>query len=125
MSKHRFEAEFPFKTSPKILFNYLNTPGGLQQWFADNVSLDSDRNFLINWDGELHKATRTSRAGKSVRYDFLEEHEGNSLEFKLITGELDGSTYLKVIDTSDNEDNEDLMDLWDGLINDLKDIVGG
>jgi uncharacterized protein YndB with AHSA1/START domain len=125
MTKHKFVTEFPFKTSPKIVFNYVNTAGGLQQWFATHVDLDSDRNFIFEWDGTKHKATKISRPGKSARYDFLDDDEGNSLEFKLILGELDGSTYLQITDISDNDDDEELQDLWDGLISDLKDIVGG
>lgn len=125
MPKHKFVTEFPFKTSPKVLFNYINTPGGLQQWFANHVSIDADHNFLFEWDGEQHKANHVSRPGKSSRFDFIGEDEGNSLEFKLILGELDGSTYLRISDTSDNEDEEELQDLWEGLISDLKDIVGG
>lgn len=125
MAKHKFVTEFPFKTSPKVLFTYINSPGGLQQWFASKVNIDADRNYLFEWDDEQHKATRATRPGKSVRFDFLGDDEGNSLEFKLILGELDGSTYLQITDVSDNTDEEELQDLWEGLISDLKDIVGG
>lgn len=125
MSKHKFVGEYPFKTSPKVLYNYISTPGGLQQWFAENVSIDSDRNFHIEWDNETHIAAVSKRLNKSAKYDFMGEDEGSSLELKLISGELDGSTYLQVIDVSDNDDEDDLSDLWLGLINDLKDIVGG
>ena len=125
MSKHKFVGEFPFKTSPKVLYNYISTPGGLQQWFAENVSIDSDRNFHIEWDNEVHIASVSKRLNKSAKYDFIGDDEGNSLELKLISGELDGSTYLQVIDISDNDNDEDLNDLWLGLVDDLKDIVGG
>lgn len=123
--KHKFVTEFPFKTSPKVLFNYINSPGGLQQWFASHVSIDSDQNYIFDWDETSHKATHVSRPGKSARFDFVGDDEGNSLEFKLVLGELDGSTYLKITDISDTDDDEELQDLWEGLIADLKDIVGG
>ncbi|UBM59554.1 ATPase [Marinilongibacter aquaticus] len=125
MSKFKFVEEYPFKTSPKVLYNYISTPGGLQQWFANNVSVDSDHNYNIEWDGGVHTASVSKRINKSAKYDFQGDDEGNSLELKLIQGELDGATYLQIIDVSDNEDEEDLRDLWDGLINELKEIVGG
>lgn len=125
MAKHKFVTEFPFKTSPKVLYTYMNSPGGLQQWFATKVNLDADSNYLFEWDEEFHKASKTSRPGKSVRFDFLDHEEGNSLEFKLVLGELDASTYLQITDISDNDDAEELQDQWEGLIGDLKDIVGG
>ncbi|MCR9064748.1 MAG: START-like domain-containing protein [Cytophagales bacterium] len=125
MSKNKFVGEYPFKTSHKVLYNYISTPGGLQQWFANNVSIDSDHNYHIEWDGGVHVATVHKKLNKSVKYDFQGKDDGNSLELKLVQGELDGSTYLEVTDVSDNDDEDDLRSLWDGLIGDLKDIVGG
>lgn len=125
MSKHKYVGEFAFKTSPKVIYNYISTPGGLQQWFADNVSIDSDHNYTIQWDGEIHKATASLRVNKSIKFDFIDEYEGDSLELKLISGELDGSTYLRITDISDNDDDDEQQEVWQGLINDLKDIVGG
>ncbi len=123
--KHKFIQEYPFKTSPKVLYNYISTPGGLQQWFANNVSVDPDHNFVIEWDGGEHVATVSRRVNKSAKFDFIGKDQGNVLELKLEQGELDGATYLKVVDISDNDDEEDLLELWDGLISELKEIVGG
>ncbi len=125
MSKYKFTEEYPFKTSPKVLFTYINSPGGLQQWFAENVSIDSNQNFTFYWDNEPHVAHHTSRLNKSSRFDFTGSDQGNSLEFKMVQGELDDSVYLKIIDVSDNDDEDELRALWDGLIIDLKEIVGG
>lgn len=125
VGKYKFVEEYPFKTSPKVLYNYISTPGGLQQWLANNVSVDSDHNYVIEWDGGEHVAAVSKRINKSAKFDFMGEDEGNVLELKLVHGELDNSTYLRVVDISDNDDEEDLRDLWDGLIHELKEIVGG
>ncbi len=126
MEKYKYTQEFPFKTSPKVIFNYISTPGGLQQWFADKVTLDGDHNFHFFWDEEEHIAELTSnRLNKSTKFDFLGNDEGNFLEFKLMISEIDNTTYLRITDCSDNEDEEDLEYLWKGLISDLKDIIGG
>ncbi len=125
MAKFKYSQEFPFKTSPKVLFNYISSAGGLQQWFADKVHMDSSHNFHFFWDDIPHIAEMSSRLNKSARFDFIGSDEGNFLEFKLITSEIDNSVYLKINDCSDNEDLEDLDSLWKGLISDLKEIVGG
>ncbi len=125
MTKFKFSEEYPFKTSHKVLFTYINTAGGLQQWFAESVNIDSEHNFNFEWDSEIHTAHHTSRLNKSSRFDFIGEDDGNVLEFKLIQGELDDSTYLKITDISDNDDEDELRALWDALIQDLKEIVGG
>lgn len=126
MEKHKYTQEFDFKTSPKVLFNYISTPGGLQQWFASKVTLDSDNKYHFFWDEDEHVAEMTSnRLNKSTKFEFVGKDEGSFLEFKLIISEIDNATYLKITDCSDNEDEEDLEYLWKGLILDLKDIVGG
>lgn len=126
MSKFKFTQEFPFKTSPKVLYNYISTAGGLQQWFADKVTMDSNHLFHFTWDKEVHIAELTSsRLNKSTRFDFTGPDEGNFLEFKLVTSEIDNSIFLKITDCSDNDDPNDLETVWKGLIAELKEIVGG
>jgi len=39
----KFELEYIIKSSPAILFNYLSTPDGLSQWFADNVNIKDNK----------------------------------------------------------------------------------
>ncbi|MGL4631125.1 MAG: START-like domain-containing protein [Leadbetterella sp.] len=125
MSKFKFQQEYAFKTSPKVLFNYISTPGGMQQWFADKVTLDSKHNFHFHWDSEVHVAELSMRLNKSARFDFIGNETGNFLEFKMIQSEIDSSVFLKVTDCSDNNDQQEMEFLWKGLIHDLKEIVGG
>ena len=37
MSKQLYTLEFPVRCSPPILFEFLSTPAGLGEWFADKV----------------------------------------------------------------------------------------
>lgn len=37
-SKIRYELEFPINSSPQLLYQYISTPSGLQEWFADTVN---------------------------------------------------------------------------------------
>ncbi|MCP9768210.1 ATPase [Lacihabitans sp. LS3-19] len=126
MTKFKFTQEYPFKTSPKVLFNYISTPGGLQQWFAEKVTMDSNHLYHFTWDEEEHVAELTSsRLNKSTRFEFVGVDEGNYMEFKLVMSEIDNSVFLKITDYSDNADEEDLESVWKGFIADLKEIVGG
>lgn len=126
MTKFKFTQEYPFKTSPKVLFNYISTPGGLQQWFAEKVTMDSNHMYHFTWDDEEHVAELTSsRLNKSTRFEFTGPDEGNYIEFKLVMSEIDNSVFLKITDYSDNADESDLESVWKGFIADLKEIVGG
>ena len=35
--KSRYELEFPINSSPQLLYQYISTPSGLSEWFADNA----------------------------------------------------------------------------------------
>ena len=36
--KTKYEMEFPIHASPSLLFQYISTPSGMQEWYADNVN---------------------------------------------------------------------------------------
>ncbi|MCX2744339.1 START-like domain-containing protein [Mangrovivirga sp. M17] len=127
MNKNTFTTDFEINASPKMLYPYLNTAGGLAQWFADDVSLDGDKNFLFSWDGEENKAKLTGqRSNIYVKYEFLDEDEEPSyIEFKLEVNELTQATFLVITDHSSNFDNEELFEMWEQMVGALKEIVGG
>jgi len=130
MEKYRFEKEFEIKASPRMLYPYLLNPEGLSQWFADDVKVLPDGNYLFEWEGERHSARVVSRRlNKHVKFVFTDsgddEIKANFVEFFLDYNDIIGSTFLKVVDFSEMDDEEELHELWDGLVQSLKEIVGG
>ena len=47
--REKFELEFPIHASPKLLHQYLSTPSGLSEWYADNVNSRGELYTFI-WD---------------------------------------------------------------------------
>ncbi|MFT4033734.1 MAG: START-like domain-containing protein [Siphonobacter sp.] len=127
MTKYKFTTEYELKASPKMLFPYISTASGLQQWFASKVNVGSNQTMQFEWDGENYNARVVGlRQNKSVKFDFIsDEEDHNYLEFRLEQSDLTNSTFLKITDYSSNEDEEDLRALWDGLMDSLKEVVGG
>lgn len=128
MSKYKYAAEFEFRASRKMLYPFLSSASGLAQWFADDVNIDEDKNFIFIWDGDENKARiATHRANSVVKYifDLDGDEDPNYVELKLEENDLTQSTYLKIVDYSEMEDMEELEDLWDSMISTLKEIVGG
>lgn len=127
MGKFKFTREYEFRASPKVLYQYISTPSGLQQWFASKVKYVNDGNFDFVWDNESHLARLASqRMNKATKFDFLnDEYRGNYVEFKLEQSELTNATFFKIIDYSDINDVSELEDLWDGMVDKLREIVGG
>lgn len=128
MSKYKFTAEYELRASPKMLFPYVSTASGLSQWFASKVNAMPNQMFDFIWDGESHPARlATIRQNKSVKFDFLptaEERDHAYIEFRLDVSDLTQSTFLKVTDFSTNTDADDLRALWNGLMENLREIVG-
>ena len=48
--------EYEINASKRMLYPYISTASGLAQWFADDASIDEDKNFHFVWDGEDHVA---------------------------------------------------------------------
>lgn len=131
MEKYRFEREFEIKASPRMLYPYLLNPDGLSRWFADQVRLLPDGNYLFEWDNEQHVARLVSRRlNKHVKFVFIDQaadsdSKANYIEFSLAYNEITSSTFLTVVDYSEVTDEEELNNLWEGLVQNLKETVGG
>ncbi|MGB3180391.1 MAG: START-like domain-containing protein [Cyclobacteriaceae bacterium] len=131
MAKTKFTAEFEIRASKKMLYPYLHSASGLSQWFADDVNINEDKEFIFQWDGKEHVAKPVSqRTNHHVKFEFQSDNGEDEddlpfLEFRLDQNELTQSVFLKVTDYSDTGDEEELEDLWEGLVGSLKEIVGG
>ncbi|MDP4657496.1 MAG: START-like domain-containing protein [Algoriphagus sp.] len=131
MLENQFIADYQLNASKKIVYTYLSTASGLQEWFADEVRINEDKDFIFNFDQEDHYAKLTVlKANLHVRLDFFDpkrmhDQVDSFIEFKLDETELTQSLFLKVIDQSNFYNLEELEVIWDGLISKLKEIIGG
>ena len=129
MDKFKFITEFELRSSPKVLFPYISTPSGLEQWFAEKVIVLPNQRFDFQWDGDSHIARQTGlRINKAVKFEFEntsdDDLDNNHLEMKLEVSELTQTTFLRVTDYSANKDEAELISLWNGFMDNLKEIVG-
>ena len=58
--KVKYELEFPIHASTSMLYNYISTPSGLSEWFADNVNSRGEL-FTFIWDGSEEQAKLLSK----------------------------------------------------------------
>lgn len=137
MSKFEYNAEYEIGASVKMVYPYISTPQGLEEWFADKVEVLEDKFLNIHWNNEQHTTKIVSqRNNVMIRYEFIENLEEakaktrgkkkdvNFLELKLNYSELTDTTYLVIIDYSEMNDEEVLKELWDGLIETLREKLG-
>lgn len=130
-TKNLFTADYEFHASIKMLYPYIQTASGLSEWFADDVTISPEKVFTFTWDNEQHKAILAShRTNHFARFEYLpetkeDENAPSYFELRLEVNELTQTTFLKVLDYSDFADMGELQDLWDGLIENLRKVVGG
>lgn len=128
MGALKFEKEFEFNASRRMLFPYIATAGGLSQWYADDVTIDEDKLFHFVWEGDTHRAKLVAqRTNSYVKFEFIDDLVDNVpayTEIRLDENELTQSVYLKIFDYSDIGDEVEANELWDHLIQNLKEIVG-
>jgi uncharacterized protein YndB with AHSA1/START domain len=122
--KKRIVLEYTLNSSPKVLFPRLSTPGGLAEWFADDVNLKGNTYFFI-WEGVEQKAEMIQKKeNKFIRFKWLEEDEDSYFEFRINVDELTGDVALVIVDMVEEEDEADEIVLWDSQISELKHVLG-
>ena len=126
-SKTFFSIEFDFHASPQLLYQYLSTPSGLSEWFADNVNSRGE-NFEFIWDdGEEHAKLIQSKNNERIRFQWVSGEEDDAdyyFEFKIEVDEITKDVSLIVSDFSEEDELEESKLLWENLISDLKQVLG-
>ena len=125
--KKSFSIEYDFHASKQMLFQYLSTPSGLGEWFADNVNSRGE-NFSFIWDDSEENAKLIQKKNNErTRFQWEEdEEEGNPyyFEFKIQVDDITNDVSLIVTDFAEEDEMEEAKMLWDNLISSLKQILG-
>ncbi len=119
MSKQLFSIEYPVRCSPNILFEFLSTPAGLQEWFADKVD-ERDTVFSFSWNGSTEKAAvLQAEENKSIRFQWTHSPKEEYFEFSIEKSEVSSQTILVIKDFAEKKDIPDQQRLWEFQVNDL------
>ena len=121
--KTKFQLEYEIKSSPKILFSYLNEPKALAQWFADEVDV-KENVYTFTWHDEEKLAKLVgARDNKVVKFKWLDD-EPYYLELEIIQDELTNDVALMITDFAYEENLPDRRLIWDNQIDYLLSVLG-
>jgi hypothetical protein len=119
-----YTLEFPVKCSPGILFEFLSSHSGLQEWFADKVD-ERDGIYSFNWNGSEDKAELLeSEEDKFIRYRWVHSPKDEYFEFRIEKTEISNQTILLIKDFADKKEIKDQSRLWEYQIKDLFHRIG-
>ena len=102
-NKKLFSIEFNFHCSPQLLFQYLSTPSGLSEWFADDVNSRGE-DFTFIWEDSEEYAKLLTKKNNELKH----------LIYFSKTTILDEQTTANILSTSRN--NNDQSEVTGALI---------
>jgi uncharacterized protein YndB with AHSA1/START domain len=120
-----FTMEFPIQVSPSLLYQYISTPSGLSEWYADNVNSRGEFYTFI-WSGSEERAKLLSKKSpERIKFRWVEdEGEEFYFELRIQVDEITKDVSLMVTDYAEEDEIEEGKMLWDNMISNLKQILG-
>ncbi|MFD1064383.1 START-like domain-containing protein [Winogradskyella litorisediminis] len=125
--KIKYELEFPIHASPSLLYQYISTPSGMSEWYADNVNSRGEL-FTFIWDGSEEQAKLLNKkSGERVKFRWLEDEEDGSscyFEIRIQVDEITKDVSLMITDFAEEDEVEESKMLWENMIGSLKQVLG-
>lgn len=126
-NKIKYEAEFAINSSPQLLYQYISTPSGLQEWFADKVNSRGEF-FSFEWDGSEEQARLAAKkTDEKVKFKWVDEDKKDTelfFEIRILEDEITKDVSLMITDFAEEDEIEESKLLWENQISDLKHIIG-
>ena len=124
IDKIKFELEFVIQSSPQLLYQYISTPSGLSEWFADNVNSRGEL-FIFIWDGSEEEAKLLKRkSDEFVKFAWEANDDDSYFEMKIIVDEITKDVSLFITDFAEEDEVDEAKMLWENQIADLKQVLG-
>ena len=123
--KTKYEMEFPIHASPSLLFQYISTPSGMQEWYADNVNSRGEF-FTFIWEGSEEKAKLVSKnKGQSIRFQWIDDEDTDYyFEMRIQVDAITKDVSIMVTDFAEDDEIEEGKMLWEDMISELKQLLG-
>jgi hypothetical protein len=123
--KGKFTLEYVIRTPVSLLYDFITTPNGLAEWFADGVDL-KDNVYSFEWDGSKQFAKVVSaKIDSYLRLRWMDKPDNYYFEFRLEQDELTNEVALIITDFGENEEDIIAMRrLWESQIQRLIKALG-
>jgi uncharacterized protein YndB with AHSA1/START domain len=123
--KIKYEMEFPIHASPSLLFQYISTPSGMQEWYADNVNSRGEF-FTFIWEGSEEKAKLVSKnKGQSIRFQWVDDEDTDYyFEMRIQVDAITKDVSIMITDFAEDDEIEEGKMLWENMISELKQLLG-
>jgi uncharacterized protein YndB with AHSA1/START domain len=123
--REMYNMEIGINASPSLLFNYISTPQGLSEWFAEDVNPVKQEKFEFSWDGTKQVARILKVIpNKSIRFQWEAGSEEEFFEIEIMKDEITNDVALIITDFTDSNDKKENMMIWESQVHQLKENIG-
>lgn len=123
--KHKLILEYIVHASLPLLFDFITSPSGMSEWFADDVNIkESVYTFL--WEGSRQEARVLAvKENKFIRFQWADRMPNTYFEFRIEKNELTEELSLIITDFAESEDEMNSLEvLWQGQVQRLMKVIG-
>jgi uncharacterized protein YndB with AHSA1/START domain len=122
--KQLFSIEFPVRCSPAILYEFIATPAGMQEWFADKVD-EWEGEYSFTWSDTVEKAKVLERENdKYIKFRWVTSPKEEYFELRIERSEISNQTVLVIKDFAEKKEIKDQSQLWEYQVKDLFHRIG-
>jgi uncharacterized protein YndB with AHSA1/START domain len=123
--KVKYELEFPIQASPSLLYQYISTPSGMSEWFADNINSRGELYTFIWGESEEEAKLLTKKSGERIKMRWLDDEDTSYFfEMRIQVDEITKDVSLMITDFAEEDEIEESKMLWENMISDLKQVLG-
>lgn len=123
--KIKYELEFPIQASPSLLYQYISTPSGMGEWFADNINSRGELYTFIWGESEEQAKLLTKKSGERIKMRWLDDEDTSYFfEMRIQVDEITKDVSLMITDFAEEDEIEESKMLWENMISDLKHVLG-
>lgn len=123
-TKVKYQLEFEFRSSPKILFTSLSDSSGLAGWFADEVKT-KDNVYTFIWEGGESPAKLVAiRDLQLVRFQWLDDIDDTYFQFEIKEDDITADIALVITDFANPGDKDTAIRLWESQVQKLRMLLG-
>ena len=117
--------EFPIQASPSLLYQYISTPSGLSEWYADNVNSRGEF-FTFIWEGSEEKAKLVSKkSDERIKFRWVDDEDTSYFfELRIQVDDITKDVSLMITDFAEEDEIDEGKMLWENMVSDLKQILG-
>jgi uncharacterized protein YndB with AHSA1/START domain len=123
--KVKYELEFPIQASPSLLYQYISTPSGMSEWFADNINSRGELYTFIWGESEEEAKLLTKKSGERIKMRWLDDEDTSYFfEMRIQVDEITKDVSLMITDFAEEDEIEESKMLWENMVSDLKQVLG-